>query len=121
MRGPKIDQTKRARSLCVGATSAENLLWAKLRNRGLNRYKFARQVAIGPYFADFCCREHKLIIEVDGATHSTDAEVAADVRRTAFLEAQGCVVMQVQNAEIFQDLAGVLETMLARLEDRDHL
>jgi very-short-patch-repair endonuclease len=121
MRGLRILETRRARALRADQTSAEAKLWAKLRNRGLNGYKFSRQVAIGPYFADLCCRDRKLIIEVDGATHSTDAERDADARRTAFLKAQGYCVLRVHNAEVFENIDGILETILAQLEDRDHL
>jgi very-short-patch-repair endonuclease len=114
-------QKRRARALRADATSAEARLWKRLRNRGLNGFKFSRQVAIGPYFADFCCRERKLIVEVDGATHSTDVELASDARRSGFLGTQGYAVLRVHNAEVFENLEGVLETILARLERREHL
>jgi very-short-patch-repair endonuclease len=68
MRGLRIVEARRARALRADATAAETRLWAKLRNRGLNGFKFSRQVTIGPYFADFCCRARKLVVEVDGAT-----------------------------------------------------
>jgi very-short-patch-repair endonuclease len=121
MRGLRIVETRRSRALRADQTSAEAKLWAKLRNRGLNGFKFSRQVPIGPYFADFCCRERKLIVEVDGATHSTDAERASDAYRTAFLDAQGYSVLRVDNAEVYENLDGILQTILARLEGRDHL
>ncbi len=121
MRGLRILETRRARSLRVDATAAEGRLWSKLRNRGLNGFKFARQTPIGPYIADFCCRDRKLIVEVDGATHSTDAEVAADARRTAFLAAEGYSVLRVHNAEVFDNLDGILGTILTRLDGRDQL
>jgi very-short-patch-repair endonuclease len=121
MRGLRLLETRRARSLRADQTDAEAKLWSKLRNRGLNGYKFSRQVAIGPYFVDLCCRDHKFIVEVDGATHSTEAELAADARRTAFLAAEDYRVLRVQNAEVFKNFDGILETILARLEGRDHL
>jgi very-short-patch-repair endonuclease len=121
MRGPRILETRRSRALRADATSAETRLWSKLRSRGLNGNKFSRQVPVGPYFPDFCCRDRKLIVEVDGATHSTEGEHASDARRTAFLEAQGYSLLRFHNAEIFENLEGVLETILARLEGRDHL
>jgi very-short-patch-repair endonuclease len=43
-----------------------------LRKRNFGR-GFVVAVSIGPYFADFACREEKLIVEVDGATHGTEA------------------------------------------------
>jgi very-short-patch-repair endonuclease len=51
--------------------------------------KFARQEPIGPYFADFLCREHRLFVEVDGATHSTADEIAHDRFRQRRLEKEG--------------------------------
>jgi very-short-patch-repair endonuclease len=68
-----------------------------------------------------CCREHKLIVEVDGAMHSTDAELAADARRTAYIAAQSYRVIRFTNAEMFENAVGVLETILTLLEGRDHL
>jgi very-short-patch-repair endonuclease len=68
-----------------------------------------------------CCREHTLIVEVDGATHSTDAEVATDARRTTQLTVQGYRVIRFTNAEMFENAVGVLETILALLEGRDQL
>ena len=88
MRGPNKPATTRARSLRQTQTSAEAKLWSKLRNRQLAGAKFVRQEPIGPCFADFCCREQRLVVELDGATHSTDAELARDAKRTHFLEAQ---------------------------------
>ncbi len=37
-----------------------------------HRQKFRREVPIGPYTADFCCLELKLVIEIDGAPHLTE-------------------------------------------------
>ena len=50
-------------------TDAENILWNELRGRRLAGYKFRRQYSILKYFADFCCVEKRLIVEVDGAVH----------------------------------------------------
>jgi very-short-patch-repair endonuclease len=80
-----------------------------LRNRQLNGMKFARQVSIGPFFADFCCREAKLVIEIDGVTHETQEELASDFRRTAWLEAQGYNVIRFRNEDLMGDLDAVLE------------
>ncbi len=51
--------TKRARSLRQSENDAEERLWIELRNRRLHGIKFVRQLPIGPYFADFACRETK--------------------------------------------------------------
>ena len=72
-----------ARGLRRRQTDAERRLWARLRDRRLLGVKFARQVPIGPYVVDFCCREQKLIVELDGGQHAAQADY--DAGRTAFL------------------------------------
>ena len=116
MRGLRIPETKRARSLRRTQTEAERRLWGRLRDRGLNGFKFVRQAPIGPYVADFLCREQRLIVEVDGATHSTDDEIRRDERRTDFLNVQGYCIVRVANDQVFRNLDGVLETILAAIE-----
>ncbi|MBB4196927.1 very-short-patch-repair endonuclease [Rhodoblastus sphagnicola] len=83
--------------------------------RRLAGFKFVRQENIGPYFADFLCREHRLIVEIDGATHSTDDEIASDRRREAFLREKGFRLLRVTNDDVFNNLDGVCETILAVL------
>jgi 5-methyltetrahydrofolate--homocysteine methyltransferase len=90
-------------------TTTEAKLWASLRNRQFGGVKFSRQVVIGPFFADFCCREAKVIIEIDGVIHETPKELASDNRRTAWLEAQGYRVIRFRNEELMGDLDAVLE------------
>ena len=75
-----------------------------------------RQEAVGPFIADFVCRDCKLIVEVDGATHSEDHEIAHDARRTAYLQQQGYRVLRLQNAEVFSAMDDVLETIVKALE-----
>ena len=113
--------TRRARALRREAPSAEKWIWSRLRNRRLGGYKFVRQLPIGPFFADFACRECLLIIEIDGATHSTPAELDRDARRSAFLRQAGYQLMRFTNEAVFDNLDGVMETILARLEGRDHV
>ena len=115
MRGPNEKSTTRARTLRREQTSAESKLWACLRNRQLGGVKFSRQVLIGPFFADFCCREAKLVIEIDGVTHETLEEVTRDNRRTVWLEAQGYRVIRFRNEELMGDLDAVLERIQLNL------
>jgi very-short-patch-repair endonuclease len=109
---------ERAKQLRTHQTNAEGVLWQALRNRKLARWKFRRQHAIGRFIVDFVCLDAKLIVEVDGATHSTDAERAKDCARTQVLEACCFHVLRFWNAEISSNLNGVMETILAELEHR---
>ena len=116
MRRSGKDTVSKARALRRSMTSAEVILWQRLRRRQLADFRFRRQVPVGPYIADFACMERNLIVEVDGATHSEPEEVAHDERRTAFLEAEGWQVCRVWNSDVYENLAGVLDMIRAKLE-----
>jgi very-short-patch-repair endonuclease len=108
----KPQHVDRARELRKAETVAEIRLWEALRGRRLSGLKFVRQLPIGPFVADFVCRERKLVVEVDGATHSSDDELAYDARRTEFLEGEGYKVLRVWNLDVFENLDGVCEMIL---------
>jgi very-short-patch-repair endonuclease len=99
----------RARKLRTSQTSAEARLWQALRNRRLSRWKFRRQHAIDRYIVDFVSIEAKLIVEVDGVTHAEQSEKARDAVRTRLLENCGFLVVRVSNADVYDNLNGVLE------------
>lgn len=107
---------RRARSLRAAQTNAESVLWRHLRNRQLSRWKFRRQHKIDRFVVDFVTLDGKLIVEVDGATHSTDADVKRDSERTRILESLGFQVMRVSNDDVCTNLAGVLDTILNELK-----
>lgn len=71
---------------------------------------------IGHYIADFACRDLKLIVEVDGATHGDAAEVSYDARRTAALETQGWTVLRLWNEDVFKNLNAVCDAIIFTLE-----
>jgi len=99
----------RARRLRSQQTSAEARLWQALRNRRLARWKFRRQHAIAGYVVDFITLDGKLVIEVDGVTHSTEAEIIRDCARTAALNDFGFHVVRVTNTDVYENLEGVIE------------
>jgi very-short-patch-repair endonuclease len=116
MRSSQPWRTNRSRTLRSQHVTAEDKLWRGLRNRQLGGYKFVRQVAVGPYFADFVCRERKLVVEVDGATHGSNDEIASDASRTTKLARMGYRVYRVTNEDVACNLEGTLESILHRLE-----
>ncbi len=116
MRDAEKDTLKKARSLRKAMPKSEVILWQNLRREQLGGFKFRRQVPVGPFVADFACVEVRLIVEVDGATHAEDQEIAYDRRRTQFLEQQGWRVWRVLNTDIYEGLDGVLELLLLELE-----
>jgi very-short-patch-repair endonuclease len=110
--------TERARHSRRESTNAERKLWHALRAHRLAGLSFRRQAPCGPFIADFLCAEARLIVEVDGATHSSDEEVASDKRRDAWLAANGYRVLRVTNEDVYRNLDGVCETILAWVERR---
>lgn len=112
MRGPNQKIVRSARRLRRDATDAETKLWFALRDRRLDGHKFVRQKAIPPYIADFVCRDRKLVIEVDGGQH---ADNPSDIRRDAFMRADGYRVLRFWNTDVLTNLDGVLTAVVSAL------
>jgi very-short-patch-repair endonuclease len=109
----RLDQARRLRRV---QTPAEARLWSGLRDRRLQSHKFIRQYPIGPFTVDFLCRESRLVVEVDGATHSTDEEIAYDDRRSAYLELQGYRILRILNDDVYRRFDDVMDMILLALE-----
>jgi len=98
--------SSRARQLRKNPTDAERRLWARLRYRQVDGFRFRRQVPIGPFIADFACLERRLLIEVDGGQHAVDP--ASDAERTRWLESRGYRVLRFWNHDVLRNTEGVL-------------
>lgn len=103
----------RARTLRANQTKAEQTLWFELRDRRLQGFKFRRQAPIGRFVVDFFCPEKQLIVEVDGGQHVE----GADAKRDTWLKDEGYVVLRYWNNEVLENLDGVLEDILANLQN----
>ena len=119
-RPPRKDVTARAKAnaprLRKAMTDEERKLWWHLRSRiPLEGTHFRRQVAIGPFVADFVCLACRLVVEVDGAQHGSDAALAYDARRDAWFAANGYRVLRFSNADINREMDAVLDTVYAAL------
>lgn len=106
---------KRAKALRRDQTPAENKLWYILRNRYLYGFKFRRQHPIGKYIVDFYCAEAKLIIEVDGDSHTGKEDY--DSKRTAWLEEQGYRVIRFMDTDVHENLEGVSMVIIEACEE----
>jgi very-short-patch-repair endonuclease len=95
------------------ATPFEVILWRRLSRSQLGGDKFRRQHVIGDFIVDFFCPEKGLIVEVDGDTH----DPVADRERDLVLAGEGYRTLRFSNAEIRGNLEGVLENILATLEE----
>jgi very-short-patch-repair endonuclease len=113
MRGARVFKTAAARRLRLNSTDAERHLWNSLRSRSINGCKFVRQEPIGRYVVDFVCREHRLVIEVDGGQH---ADNERDRIRDQWLTERNYRVLRFWNNDVLENMDGVLEVIAAALQ-----
>jgi very-short-patch-repair endonuclease len=99
----------RARELRQPQTPAEQRLWAALRNRHLEGFKFRRQHPIGRFIVDFYCYECALVVEIDGDSHV--AQMEYDQARTEWLSDRGNRVLRFTNQDVERRLDAVLEAI----------
>ncbi|AYO86206.1 DUF559 domain-containing protein [Methylobacterium brachiatum] len=90
-------------------TRAEDLFWQQVRAGRFHGLKFRRQVPIPPYIADFLCASARLIVELDGEPHETDARRRRDAKRDAWLKGQGFEVLRFPNDLVLSNLGLVLD------------
>lgn len=99
-----------ARSLRKNMTKAEACLWKYvLSKRRVKGYQFRRQRPIDRYIADFACLPLKLVIEVDGITHTYEEVAKNDVIRQARLEELGFKVIRFTDDEVLTNIQAVYE------------
>ena len=107
----QVFKTDLARRFRANPTDAERRLWTLLRRHQLP-LRFRRQQPIGPYVADFLCSPAKLIVELDGDQHGSDADMARDAIRTQWLQQRGFTVLRFPNVLVLKDAEQVLETIM---------
>jgi very-short-patch-repair endonuclease len=105
-----------ARSLRRNCTDVERILWSELRGHRLMGAGFRRQVPIANYIADFVCHAARLVVELDGGQHFSEAAEKLDATRSAAIEARGYRVLRFSNHDVMINRAGVLETIAAAID-----
>ena len=88
-------------------TAPEVRLWRLIHPFRTGGFHFRKQVPIGRFVVDFACHAEKLVIEVDGDTHFTDAAMRADTQRDAFLRGEGYRVLRFTNVDVMDNPEGV--------------
>ena len=116
MRPANGTKTARAQLLRKAENDAEEQLWSELRGRRLNGHKFIRQWRIGPYYADFACRDKNLVVEVDGSQHAEMKN--RDAFRDVTMNRNGWSVLRFWHIDVLRDRADVCATIIAALDGR---
>jgi very-short-patch-repair endonuclease len=99
-------------------TTAEAVLWERLRAGRLNGGKFRRQHPLDRFVLDFYAPEQRLAVEVDGAVHDQDERREADQVRDAQLARLGVRILRVRNEAIASDLDAVLAAIRRALHEQ---
>ena len=112
-----MDIRQKAKQLRSNSTDAERNLWAHIRNRRLEGWKFRRQLPIGRFIVDFACAELRIIVEIDGGQHAE--QVIYDLNRTKILQSKGYQVVRYWNNEVLGNIEGVIEALTLTLSQRE--
>ena len=100
------------------APQAERILWRKIRGSQLLNLKFRRQYGVGPFVVDFYCPKLRLVIEVDGDSHYKDGAAEYDGRRQKYIKRHNIHFLRFTNNDIYNNLDGVLETIVDWIENQ---
>jgi very-short-patch-repair endonuclease len=93
--------TELARDLRNNMTNAEKSVWRMLKVKQLMGYDFHRQKPIGNFIADFYCYDLKLVIEIDGISHTDENVKANDKRKEEYFNLIGLKVLRFTDEEVF--------------------
>ena len=73
--------------------------------------QFNRQMVIMDYIADFYCARARLVIELDGSQHYTEAGISRDAAREELLRTLDLEVLRFSNLDIDQSFKVVCEAI----------
>ena len=109
----KRSELQKRRDLRQRMPPAERIVWKHLQNRHLSGAKFRRQVSVGVYVLDFYCPAFKLALEIDGSSHNGEDAHEYDEIRQKSLEAVGVRFLRFTNAQVYQNIEGVMTAIEA--------
>lgn len=99
-------------------TKAEVCLWKYALRAGMRKgYGFRRQRPVLEFIADFMCLELKLVIEVDGITHTWGDTVEKDKRKEDRLREAGFHILRFDDDEVLKNINRVVEAIDLKIEE----
>ena len=110
-RREKNETVMRARALRRTMTLPEGMLWQVLRQRP-DGFKFRYQHPIGRCIVDSYCAATRLVIEVDGESHSMDDHPERDACRDQWLRSQSMRVVRFAATDVMRDVQSVVTAIL---------
>lgn len=106
-----------SRELRNNSTLAEILLWNELKAGKMMGYKFNRQKPLLDYIVDFFCKRLRLVIEIDGVTHTYENSTEKDLERQKKLEKLGLFFLRFDDEDVKKNMSSVLRTIEGYIED----
>ncbi|MGB8816356.1 MAG: DUF559 domain-containing protein [Rhizobiaceae bacterium] len=107
----------KARRLRNEMSEGEKHLWNQLRRlRTSHGIHVRRQVAIGPYVADFAIHAARLVIEVDGPMHNVETQREKDVVRDEWLKQAGYRAIRFRTDDVMNAWSDCVERILKEVE-----
>ncbi len=107
-----------ANKLRKSMTKAEACLWKyALRAGKCKGYGFRRQRPVLNFIADFMCKELKLIIEVDGITHTWEETIKQDRVKDEKLKSAGFRVLRFTDDDVLKRINWVIEAIVLVIEE----
>lgn len=106
-----------SRKLRNNSTLSEILLWQQIKGRQILGYQFMRQKPIKNYIVDFYCSKLKLVIEIDGGTHSDNQ--AKDKERQEMIERSGLRFLRFSDEDVKTNLEGVLYSLVEWIKEHE--
>ncbi len=110
------DLKEKARILRNDSTLSEVLLWQEIGKNQLG-IRFNRQVPMLDYIVDFYCKELKIIIEIDGESHTYEEAPEKDKIRQQRIEEYGVTFLRFDDLDVKRDMPWVLNTVLEWIEE----
>ena len=107
--------TELSQQLRKNMTKEEKKLWY-----GFLKYipfTVNRQKALDNYIVDFYCAQLKLIIELDGSQHYSDAGRRRDAMRDEYLRKTGNTILRYTNSEVKRNYEGVCIHIMRTIKD----
>jgi very-short-patch-repair endonuclease len=106
-----------SRKLRNNSTLSEVLLWNRIKNKSLMGYQFNRQKPLDRYIVDFYCKELKLVIEIDGASHNYPEAYLSDEKRQNTLESMGLKFIRFHDIDLKRNIENVIRSIEAFMVD----
>ena len=77
-------------------------------------FRFRRQHPVGPYIADFCCPQHRSIVDSDGSVHGQPSQAKRDACRDTYLNSRGNYALRLSSGIVLEARELFVEKVLRR-------